>query len=185
MKKDITETIEFFIPTQGLDVQTYIDQVLPEDASPKQRRLRKQAIHHIGRYNWASLVLGTTPPGQILDVACGSGYGSYILAQSLPGHTIIGADYDERAVETARKHYGDLPNLSFRQMDLETWRFTDDESKVGPVDYITSFDTIEHLLHREIALINIAENLRSDGMLLLSTPCGKKENLLNPWLGAP
>lgn len=180
MKKEISETIEFFIPSQGLDVRAYIDQPNPPEINTKAGRLRKQAIHHLGRYEWAALVLSNMNPGRILDVACGAGYGSYLLARSLPECQVVGGDYDIRAVEHATENYGHLPNLTFRQLDIVTWTEGSDGTPISSFDYIVSFDTIEHLLHREIALINLCENLPDEGMLLFSTPCGKKENLLNP-----
>lgn len=109
MKKEITETIEFFIPSQGLDVRAYIDQPNPPEINTKAGRLRKQAIHHLGRYEWAALVLSNMNPGRILDVACGAGYGSYLLARSLPECQVVGGDYDIRAVEHATENYGHLP----------------------------------------------------------------------------
>jgi hypothetical protein len=42
-----------------------------------------------------------------------------------------------------------------------------------------SFDTLEHLLFRELALTNVAEHLSPDGAFLFSTPT-RTENLLNP-----
>jgi SAM-dependent methyltransferase len=178
--KDLAETIEFFVPSEGLDLQHYLDKVLPEDAIPKSVRLRKQAVHHLARYYWATKVLSKCQPGRVLDVACGSGYGSRILAEALPGFSITGGDYDSRAVEHATKTYGGLENLNYSPVDVVTWRNPETEDRLADFDYIVSFDTIEHLLHREIALINFSEHLSPDGLLLLSTPCGRDEDLLNP-----
>lgn len=178
-EKSVEETIEFYVPEEGLDVQNYLDKELPEDATPKQHRLLKQAVHHLGRYQWATQVLAQTRPGVVLDVACGGGYGSFMLAEALPDHTVIGGDYDPRAVTHASERY-ERPNLSYRTIDAITWRDLDRDDPVGAVDYMVSFDTIEHLLHREIMLINIAEALAPDGMLLISTPCGHRENVLLP-----
>ena len=164
--KDTEETIEFFIPSLGLEIEPYIVGGV------------KQGIHHLGRYHWAAKVLATSPPGRIIDVACGSGYGSFILAAALPDHLVVGGDYDPRAVERARETY-QAPNLEYRRLDIVTWSDLESQEPIGETDYITSFDTIEHLLHREIALVSIAENLHPNGQLLLSTPI-KQVNLLNP-----
>ena len=177
--KDLSQSIEFFVPEKGLDLQDYLNTVLPADAIPKAVRLRKQAIHHLGRYYWATKVLAKCPPGSILDVACGSGYGSSILAEALPEFSVTGGDYDSRAVEHAATTYGGPNNLEYAPVDVVTWRSPESGDIIPNFDYIVSFDTIEHLLHREIALINFSERLNPDGLLLLSTPC-KEENLLNP-----
>ena len=179
MSKDIAETIEFFAPPHGLDISFYIDTPLPGDASEKQKRLRKQAIHHLARYHWACRVLEKSEPGTVLDVACGGGYGSSLLAQRLLRHKVVGGDYDERAVFHARSKYGGLPNLEFNTLDLETWTSADGRGNSEQFKYIVSFDTIEHILHRDVALINMVENLTADGMLIFSTPC-KRNNILKP-----
>jgi len=179
MKKDIEETIEHFIPSEGLYVETYINKSLASNPSPKEERLKKQAIHHLARYHWAARVLKNSPPGRVLDIACGAGYGSFILAQTLPNHTIIGGDYDIRAVEYANKTYCSY-NLAYENLDVVTWKHVTNDKHMGNFDYIVSFDTIEHLFHREISLVNFSEFLEKNGMLLFSTPCGRRENLLNP-----
>ena len=167
--KDLDETIEFFAPELGLDVEPYIEK---EDI---------QGIHHLGRYHWAKQVLSSLSPSSVLDIACGMGYGSYILAKDLDRTSVVGADYDPRGVDIARSTYRE-ENLSYVQGNIVTWERSDGSSTapLGVFDAIVSFDTIEHLLHREIALIRMAENLASDGVLLLSTPCGCQMTQLNP-----
>ena len=46
----------------------------------------------------------------VIDVACGAGYGSYMLAKELPQLYVIGVDYDASAVSQANKttHYQTL-----------------------------------------------------------------------------
>lgn len=179
-EKNTEDTIEFFIPEDGLDLEPYLATELPKNATGKQIRVRKQAIHHLARYYWAAMTLGEMPSGTVLDVACGSGYGSYILAKALPDHTIIGGDYDPRAVDYATKTYGILPNLSYHQVDIVTWVDLKRDQMLGWFDYVVSFDTIEHLLYREISLVNFAEYIRPAGALLFSTPSASKQNKLNP-----
>jgi 2-polyprenyl-3-methyl-5-hydroxy-6-metoxy-1,4-benzoquinol methylase len=162
--KDKQETIEYWVPKGGLDVQPYLDSE------------HKQGIHHLGRYTWAIPVVAGRQ--RIIDIACGAGYGSKLLADAYPEAEVLGVDYDERAIEYARKNYT-APNLRYEAGNLVTWE-THAGAALGTFDCVLSFDTIEHLLHREIALINFAEHLTADGMLLLSTPCGKPKNLLNP-----
>lgn len=164
--KDEAATIEFFTPKLGLDVGAYV------------AANQKQGIHHVGRYQWACDVLKLRQPRRILDIACGAGYGSFMIAKAVPDAEVIGADYDSRAVDYAMRNYS-APNLKYIQGDIVCWS-TQKERSLGEFDAVTSFDTIEHLLHREIALLRISENLSDDGVLLLSTPSGRKQNTLNP-----
>lgn len=179
VKKDAGEEIEFFVPTDGLELATYLHKRLVPDADPRSVRLRKQAVHHLARYEWAAQVLADKPPGRILDIACGSGYGSAILADRLPAFKVVGGDYDPRAVEHATTHYAGLPNLSYQAADIVGWLDGPGGTPLGSFDYIVSFDTLEHLLFRELALINIAEHLSANGAFLFSTPT-RTENRLNP-----
>jgi SAM-dependent methyltransferase len=178
--KNIEDDVEFFVPSKGLELDIYLGERLPESASTKDKRLRKQAIHHIARYNWAAMVLGTMKPGRVLDVACGSGYGTYILGKTLPQFEIIGGDYDPRAVEHAKKTYKSLLNTAYTCVDVVSWANPIQPSELmGQFDYIVSFDTLEHLLYRELALINICENLAPAGAFFFSTPV-RQENILYP-----
>ena len=163
--KDTSETVEFFIPNLGLDVQPYI------------AANSKQGIHHVGRYQWAAMVLAELRPKRVIDVACGAGYGTRMIADALPESKVIGVDYDPRAVTHAQSNYG-APNASFLVGSMVRW--ASDETPLGTCDAIVSFDTIEHISHREIALESIVQNLSSQGVLLLSTPCGYSETRLNP-----
>jgi 2-polyprenyl-3-methyl-5-hydroxy-6-metoxy-1,4-benzoquinol methylase len=177
--KNLEETVEFYVPPEGLDVRHYLAKRLPDDATAQEQRLLKQAIHHLARYQWATEVLKGTEPGIVLDLACGGGYGAFMLAEALPRHTVVGGDYDPRAVAQAAGDYS-KSNLSYRRIDAVTWRDVERDTDVGEVDYVVSFDTLEHLPHREIMLINLVESLSPSGMLLLSTPCRKRENQLFP-----
>lgn len=166
--KEKDKTIEFFNPGNNLDLTNYIQ---AED---------KQGIHHLGRYFWAKEVLARENKGmRILDIACGAGYGSYILARDMARCSVMGADYDIRAIELARSGYR-LPSLDFVVADITNWEVADTGDSLGEFDCVISFDTIEHCIHREIALMNIANNLADDGLLLFSTPCGHDKTRLNP-----
>src|SRR6185312_6777686 len=89
---------------------------------------------HLHRYAWcARLVEGK----DVLDIACGEGYGSAMLARV--ARTVVGVDIAEGAVEHARKVYRDLPGLSFGQGDAAQIPLAD-----SSVDVVVSFETIEH-----------------------------------------
>ena len=91
---------EHFVPLNGLDLTPYIQN---QDTG---------AVHHLIRYTWAVEVIASLPtPHHILDVACGAGYGSYILAQKFSHTQVIGVDYDPKAVDHARLIFPS-PNLT-------------------------------------------------------------------------
>lgn len=156
---------EFFVPEEGVSLADYLE------------RGEKTPVHHLIRYRWARAVLAEQGAGvkRLLDVACGAGYGSHMLATACPGIEVIGGDYDPAAVSFAKGNYA-APNLSFLRADVTLW---DESLGDEEFDCIVSFDTIEHIEHREVMMQNLVDHLSPDGMLLLSTPV-KSQNVLNP-----
>jgi 2-polyprenyl-3-methyl-5-hydroxy-6-metoxy-1,4-benzoquinol methylase len=169
MTKDKHTKEEFFRPRHGLEIEPYL---ADEDLL---------GIHHWGRYHWVKTVLRDLSAKKVLDIACGAGYGAFILADFLPEAQITGVDYDVGAVELAWTKYK-RENLRFIPGDLVSWTTHEGAGKtvLGSYDAVVSFDTIEHIAHRDIALLRIAENLGSNGVLALSTPCGHSETILHP-----
>ena len=99
---------------------------------------------------------------QVLDVACGVGYGSARLAASA-AH-VVGGDLSEEAIAYAQARYA-ADNVEFRVLDAAALPFAD-----GSFDVVCSFETIEHLPDRDAYLDEVARVLRPDGVLLVSTP---------------
>lgn len=116
---------------------------------------------HLHRYAWAArLVAGR----DVLDIACGEGYGSAMLAQR-GARSVIGVDISEEAVAHARDAYGRVENLDYRRGDAARIPLADDT-----VDIVVSFETIEHHdKHREM-LAEVRRVLRPDGLLIISSP---------------
>jgi len=122
----------------------------------KKAELRQQ---HVARYEFAA----TYAKGKtVLDVACGSGYGSAILMNA--GATrVTGMDRAHEAIEYARQHYS-TAGLEFIEADLETI------DKLPTSDLIVSFETIEHLRDPQRFLAKVGEALGPRGTFIVSTP---------------
>lgn len=155
---------EHLVPEHGVTFTDYL------------ARGQRVAATHLIRYEWAMAVLARSQPiGRLLDVACGSGYGSHGIAQRFPATEVVGVDYDPDAVAFARgQHHA--PNLSFSIGDVTRWEETLGDNRF---DCVVSFDTIEHVGHREVMMQNVVEHLHPDGVLMLSTPV-RPQNVLNP-----
>jgi 2-polyprenyl-3-methyl-5-hydroxy-6-metoxy-1,4-benzoquinol methylase len=160
---------EHFAPPPGRDVYYYLT------------RNSRLGVHHFVRYMWAARVLTDLDKQHlVLDVACGAGYGTHLMACANPDIDFLGIDYDQAAIRAARRDYR-APNLEFRHGDVLRWHETIGESHI---DSVVSFDTLEHVPHREIMLENLVNRLQPHGRLLLTTPCGHNSNQLSPRWGA-
>jgi O-antigen biosynthesis protein len=115
---------------------------------------------HFHRYLWAAALASGR---RVLDLGCGEGYGSAILAGS--AESVRGIDVDARAVEHARLNYV-APNLSFGEGDAT------DLGALGrdAFDMVVAFEVIEHLEEHDELLDRVREVLSPDGLLVLSTP---------------
>ncbi|MCC5697733.1 class I SAM-dependent methyltransferase, partial [Klebsiella pneumoniae] len=74
---------------------------------------------------------------RVLDLACGEGYGTALLAAHAA--EVVGVDIDQTTVEHARQNY---PQAVFR-----TGSITDPELLAGeePFDVVVCFEDIEHV----------------------------------------
>lgn len=98
----------------------------------------------------------------VLDIACGEGYGSRMLAET--AESVVGVDISGETVDAARARYPH-PRLSFLRGDAVAIPLPD-----SSVDLVTSFETIEHLADHEGMLREIRRVLRPEGLLLISSP---------------
>ncbi|WP_426662528.1 glycosyltransferase [Rhodanobacter aciditrophus] len=115
---------------------------------------------HLHRYAWcAPLVDGK----DVLDIACGEGYGSAMLARA--ARKVIGVDISEEAVRHARATYRDVPCLDYMQGNAARIPLPD-----GSIDVVISFETIEHHDRHDEMVAEIRRVLRPDGVLVMSSP---------------
>lgn len=115
---------------------------------------------HLHRYAWcAHLVEGK----DVLDIACGEGYGSAMLSRS--ARTVLGVDIADATIQHAIAKYHDVRGLGFKQGDASRIPLPDD-----CVDVVISFETIEHHDRHAEMLSEIRRVLRPDGLLVISSP---------------
>ena len=113
---------------------------------------------HLVVYEWiAAQVAGQ----RVLDMACGEGYGSNVLARS--ASEVVGVDANPEAHEHARLRYT-LPNLRFERALVETY------GEPGTFDSIVFLQTIEHVQDPAAVLTHFQALLAPGGVAYVSTP---------------
>lgn len=116
-------------------------------------------LEHLHRYALAAeLVAGK----DVLDIACGEGYGSNLLAAS--AKMVIGVDISEPAIRRADAKY-QRANLQFKVGSCTEIPLEDNS-----VDVVASFETIEHISQHEEMMSELKRVLRTDGLLIISSP---------------
>jgi GT2 family glycosyltransferase/SAM-dependent methyltransferase/glycosyltransferase involved in cell wall biosynthesis len=114
-------------------------------------------LEHVHRYRAASaLCVGK----RVLDAASGEGYGTAILVST--GADVVGIEIDPDTVAAARLRY---PGLDFREGDVASLPLPDRE-----FDYVTSFETLEHIPNPQASLDEFRRVLKPNGVLIISTP---------------
>jgi SAM-dependent methyltransferase len=111
---------------------------------------------HLVVYDWiAERVRGES----VIDMACGEGYGSDVLARS--AKSVVGVDANPEAHEHARLRYR-RPNLRFARELVDTYS--------EPADAVVFLQTIEHLQDPGGVLAHFRSLVGDDGTVYVSTP---------------
>jgi len=133
-----------------------------ERVIPGDPQCRSLYVEHVARYRFAQdHVRGQ----RVLDIACGVGYGTSLLAQA-GAVSAVGIDVDAQSIVHADEHYGGTPSVRFIQAPASKLV----QVAPGPYDVCVSFETIEHLEHPEQFLKDAATLLVPNGLLIISTP---------------
>jgi SAM-dependent methyltransferase len=113
---------------------------------------------HLAVYEWiAESVRGL----QVIDMACGEGYGAATLAQTAA--SVIGVDANPEAFEHAHLRYT-RPGLEFERALVERY------GQPRTCDAVTFLQTIEHVANPEDVLRHFRELLAPGGAVYVSTP---------------
>ena len=118
-------------------------------------------LEHLVRYRFAA-GLGLVANQKVVDIGCGSGYGTALLAER--ARQVVGVDNSLEAVAYARASY-QHPRLHFAVADCRRLPLQD-----GSFSLAILFEVIEHIVEQEQCLREIRRVLAAKGTLILSTP---------------
>nr|HRC86310.1 class I SAM-dependent methyltransferase [Thermoanaerobaculia bacterium] len=132
------------------------ERMIPLQVAAEDSLTRQLLEHSLERYRKALPYVGGK---RVLDIACGSGYGSRMLLDA-GAREVVGVDLSPEAVGYAEATYG-CPGLRFVASDAMSF-------EGGGFDVITSFETLEHVPDPRLFLATLRSRLGPGGLLLLS-----------------
>jgi len=112
---------------------------------------------HIARY---ALAARFAQGRRVLDLGCGTGYGTADLAQV--ASSAVGIDLAPEAIAYANEHF---PSVRFFQSSASAVPFPP-----ASFDLVTAFEVIEHLRDWRALLTEARRVLEQSGLLIVSTP---------------
>jgi 2-polyprenyl-3-methyl-5-hydroxy-6-metoxy-1,4-benzoquinol methylase len=139
-----------------------LERIVPDQMDDQDTFDKTTLQLHVERYTFAAT---RGKPGNILDIACGAGYGSFHLVQSekYTQSRVTAVDIDQTAIDYANKRYSN-PAIHFVCADAMLY---DDP---GGYDTIISLETIEHLKDAGLFVKKLHSLLKEDGVLIVSAP---------------
>ncbi|MEM8782849.1 MAG: class I SAM-dependent methyltransferase [Planctomycetota bacterium] len=139
------------------------------------RKTPRRLLYTTSYYKFAAkLIAANTPPARkgaarVLDVGCGEGIGTYLVAKECG--SARGVDFDVDLIETARRNWVERgadagePICAFEAKDFLAEPRAD-------FDAVINFDVIEHIQPDNAAgfIGGMAANLRPGGIAVVGTP---------------
>jgi demethylmenaquinone methyltransferase / 2-methoxy-6-polyprenyl-1,4-benzoquinol methylase len=190
----------------------------PGDGSPRpepgsaefERDVRRMFAHIAERYEWFDHVAslgndllwrpravwdlerfrGPTPTGRILDVGCGTGELTRLLARRFPRATVVGMDFTAAMLREAGRRTGAGGSVAYGRGTTMRLPFPD-----GTFDLVTNAFLVRNLVDLPHAFVEMRRVLRPGGTLLVleitepvSPAVGRMFHAyfdhVVPWLGA-
>jgi cyclopropane fatty-acyl-phospholipid synthase-like methyltransferase len=135
-----------------------MERIVPDLIDPHDKTAQLSLQLHIERYQFACRHL---LPGKVLDIACGTGYGTRLLAD-WSDDVCTGVDISEEAIAYAQKRYAHERTrfICDSIMDFTSQGFSN----------IVSLETIEHMEDPGKVVAHLKSLLLPEGRLIVSAP---------------
>jgi len=136
-----------------------MERIIPDNIQKDDAAAQLSLKLHLERYQFACKHL---LPGRVLDIACGMGYGTRMLADC-SGQNCVGVDISADAISYANNRYA---HTGIKFVNAALMDFHDDEK----FENIVSLETIEHIHDPDRVVDHLRTLLKPGGRLIISAP---------------
>jgi len=136
-------------------VMQFTGERVVEGSTPK-----RILLDHVARYKFACRYVKER---NILDISCGTGYGSKLLYDA-GAAKITGIDISSETIDFACTKY------KMNGLEFKVGNILDIDFPENCFDVITCFETIEHVQSQENAFTELHRVLKPKGLLIISSP---------------
>jgi 2-polyprenyl-3-methyl-5-hydroxy-6-metoxy-1,4-benzoquinol methylase len=133
--------------------------------------IEAEFLEDLARYRFAAGFVGGL---RVLDVACGSGYGSRLLASVGQARLVLGIDVAAEALAQSRRHRRPGQVLYARAAAERL------PLPAAAVEAVVSLETLEHVRDPAAFLRELRRVLKPGGCAVVSTPLNETEGRLRP-----
>lgn len=137
-------------------------------------RAKSTSISGVGRWEYALIkdiikYLNKNDIKNILEIGCGRGNKTVILADYFKNSKITGIDFSSSGIEVANDNYKNYSNLEFVNAELND--FISNKSKIKQFDMTVTFEVLEHIEDWKSLLNDIIR--ATNKYVLISAPTGR------------
>jgi len=120
-------------------------------------------LFKFSRYKFCARMIGENPKVKILELGCGEGLGTLLLAKH--NHKVTAVDFDKEVIEWDKSTLKEKKNITFICDNFLGKIY-------GKHNVVVLLDVIEHILPQQEKKLfkTIVNNLHNDGFCLIGTP---------------
>jgi trans-aconitate 2-methyltransferase len=108
-----------------------------------------------------------TAPKRVIDLGCGPGNSTAVVAQRWPSARITGVDNSSAMLATARR---DFPGWDWQEADIATWAATGLSARGDRPDVLFSNAALQWVPNHHALLNDLLQNVASGGALAFQVP---------------
>jgi SAM-dependent methyltransferase len=122
--------------------------------------------------------MGLKRDSRVLDLGCGIGWATRLLAKRVPDGSAVGLDVSEEMIRRAREHGADPPNANFRVLRTERFPFQD-----GVFTHCLSIESLYYHPDITASLREVHRVLAPGGAAYLMVNFFKENPYTHHWAG--